>query len=225
MEKVVAQSNDDRKSPNKDHSRPQHPSTRSSPTGAGEQGGERNAVLGEPCRATAHPLTGADPSDVADLGPLARSGPTSWAPGGERAWPHRPSPQAKVKDRRVPRLLPHEHRGDRPARGDPHDRAAAHRLPRRRQQPHGVRHGRARLAGDRRRAEGHRLRRRAHRRVRRPDRPHAGQPVTPTRSRPNPVDISPEELQFIIDHGSSLLSEGFYSMLVEKCATTLLPLI
>ena len=41
----------------------------------------------------------------------------------------------------------------------------------------------------------------------------------------NPVDISPEELQFIIDHGSSLLSEGFYSMLVEKCATTLLPLI
>ncbi len=41
----------------------------------------------------------------------------------------------------------------------------------------------------------------------------------------NPVDISPEELQFIIDHGSSLLSEGFYSMLVEQCATTLLPLI
>jgi D-psicose/D-tagatose/L-ribulose 3-epimerase len=41
----------------------------------------------------------------------------------------------------------------------------------------------------------------------------------------NPVDISPEELQFIIDHGSSLLSEGFYDILVEKCATTLLPLI
>ena len=41
----------------------------------------------------------------------------------------------------------------------------------------------------------------------------------------NPVDISPEELQFIIDHGSNLLSEGFYDMLVEKCATTLLPLI
>ena len=41
----------------------------------------------------------------------------------------------------------------------------------------------------------------------------------------SPVDISAEELQFIIDHGSSLLSEGFYSMLVEKCATTLLPLI
>ncbi len=41
----------------------------------------------------------------------------------------------------------------------------------------------------------------------------------------DPVDISPEELQFIIDHGSSLLSEGFYGMLVEKCATTLLPLI
>ena len=41
----------------------------------------------------------------------------------------------------------------------------------------------------------------------------------------NPVDISEEELQFIIDHGSSLLSEEFYDMLVEKCATTLLPLI
>ena len=40
-----------------------------------------------------------------------------------------------------------------------------------------------------------------------------------------PVDISPEEMQFIIDHGSSLLSETFYDMLVEKCATTLLPLI
>jgi len=41
----------------------------------------------------------------------------------------------------------------------------------------------------------------------------------------DPVDISPAELQFIIDHGSGLLSEGFYDMLVEKCATTLLPLI
>ena len=29
----------------------------------------------------------------------------------------------------------------------------------------------------------------------------------------NPVDISPEELQFIIDHGSSLLSEGFLSLI------------
>lgn len=41
----------------------------------------------------------------------------------------------------------------------------------------------------------------------------------------NPVDITPEELQFIIDHGSSLLSEEFYDMLVGKCAETLLPLI
>lgn len=40
-----------------------------------------------------------------------------------------------------------------------------------------------------------------------------------------PVDISPEEMQFIIDHGSSLLSESFYDMLVEQCATTILPLI
>jgi len=41
----------------------------------------------------------------------------------------------------------------------------------------------------------------------------------------NPVDISPEQLKFIQDHGSSLLSEKFYSMLVEKSAKTILPLI
>jgi D-psicose/D-tagatose/L-ribulose 3-epimerase len=40
-----------------------------------------------------------------------------------------------------------------------------------------------------------------------------------------PVDITPEEMQFIIDHGSSLLSESFYSMLVERTAQTILPLI
>ena len=38
--------------------------------------------------------------------------------------------------------------------------------------------GVARLAGDRRHAEGDRLRRRAHRRVRGPDRPHAGEPLS-----------------------------------------------
>ena len=41
----------------------------------------------------------------------------------------------------------------------------------------------------------------------------------------NPVDISPEQLKFIEDHGSSLLSEAFYTSLVEKTAATLLPLI
>lgn len=40
-----------------------------------------------------------------------------------------------------------------------------------------------------------------------------------------PVDISPEQLKFIEDHGSNLLSEAFYSRLVEKTAATLLPLI
>ncbi len=39
------------------------------------------------------------------------------------------------------------------------------------------------------------------------------------------VDISPEQLKFIEDHGSSTLSEEFYSFLVEECAKTLLPLI
>jgi sugar phosphate isomerase/epimerase len=41
----------------------------------------------------------------------------------------------------------------------------------------------------------------------------------------NPVNISPEQLKFIQDHGSSLLSEEFYSMLVKKSAETILPLI
>jgi sugar phosphate isomerase/epimerase len=41
----------------------------------------------------------------------------------------------------------------------------------------------------------------------------------------NPVNISEEQLKFIQDHGSSLLSEKFYSMLVERTAQTLLPLI
>jgi len=41
----------------------------------------------------------------------------------------------------------------------------------------------------------------------------------------NPVDISPEQLKFIQDHGSSLLSEEFYTMLVAKSAETILPLI
>ncbi len=41
----------------------------------------------------------------------------------------------------------------------------------------------------------------------------------------NPVDISPEQRKFIEDHGSSLLTEAFYSAQVKMCADTLLPLI
>ena len=41
----------------------------------------------------------------------------------------------------------------------------------------------------------------------------------------NPVDISAEQLQFIIDHGSNVLSEEFYDWLTEEHAKTLLPLI
>ncbi len=40
-----------------------------------------------------------------------------------------------------------------------------------------------------------------------------------------PVDATPEELQFIQDHGSTVVTETFYDFLVEKCAQTLLPLI
>jgi sugar phosphate isomerase/epimerase len=41
----------------------------------------------------------------------------------------------------------------------------------------------------------------------------------------NPVDISPEQKKFIEEHGSSLLTEEFYTWQVETCAKTLLPLI
>ncbi len=41
----------------------------------------------------------------------------------------------------------------------------------------------------------------------------------------NPVDISPEQKKFIEEHGSSLLTEEFYSWQVEECSKTLLPLI
>ena len=41
----------------------------------------------------------------------------------------------------------------------------------------------------------------------------------------NPVNISPEQMKFIEDHGSSLLSEEFYDWLVGRCAAVLLPLL
>jgi sugar phosphate isomerase/epimerase len=41
----------------------------------------------------------------------------------------------------------------------------------------------------------------------------------------NPVDISPEQREFIEEHGSSMLTEEFYSWQVKTCADTLLPLI
>jgi sugar phosphate isomerase/epimerase len=41
----------------------------------------------------------------------------------------------------------------------------------------------------------------------------------------NPVDISPEQLKFIQDHGSSLLTESFYDSQMRITAETLLPLI
>jgi len=41
----------------------------------------------------------------------------------------------------------------------------------------------------------------------------------------NPVNISPEQLKFIQDHGSSVLSEAFYTGLAAKTAETLLPLM
>jgi sugar phosphate isomerase/epimerase len=52
-----------------------------------------------------------------------------------------------------------------------------------------------------------------------PANPYPGQVDT------EPVDISPEQKKFIQDHGSSLLSEGFYTDLMARSAATLLPLI
>ena len=52
-------------------------------------------------------------------------------------------------------------------------------------------------------------------------------PVSPYKNKveKNPVDLSPEQLKFIQDHGSSLLSEEFYTSLYVQSAKTLLPLI
>ena len=41
----------------------------------------------------------------------------------------------------------------------------------------------------------------------------------------NPVDISPEQLKFIQDHGSSVLTEAFYADQMRITAETILPLI
>lgn len=52
-------------------------------------------------------------------------------------------------------------------------------------------------------------------------------PVTrwPNQVETNPVDISPEQLQFIEDHGSSLLSKEFYSEMVKRACNHIVPLI
>jgi sugar phosphate isomerase/epimerase len=41
----------------------------------------------------------------------------------------------------------------------------------------------------------------------------------------NPQDLSPEQKKFLEDHGSSSVTEEFYTMLTRKSAETLLPLI
>ncbi|MBL4666495.1 MAG: sugar phosphate isomerase/epimerase [Sneathiella sp.] len=52
-------------------------------------------------------------------------------------------------------------------------------------------------------------------------------PVTkwPNQVETNPVDISPEQLKFIEDHGSSLLSEEFYTEMVKRSCQHIMPLI
>ena len=41
----------------------------------------------------------------------------------------------------------------------------------------------------------------------------------------NPVDVSPEQLKFIIDHGSNLLADKFYTGLFEQSVKVLRPLM
>jgi sugar phosphate isomerase/epimerase len=41
----------------------------------------------------------------------------------------------------------------------------------------------------------------------------------------NPVDVSPEQMKFIIDHGSNLLSDRFYTGLFEQSVKVLRPLV
>jgi sugar phosphate isomerase/epimerase len=53
---------------------------------------------------------------------------------------------------------------------------------------------------------------------------------TPVSKWPNqietkPVDISPEQLKFIEDHGSSLLSEEFYTEMVKRACQHMVPLL
>jgi sugar phosphate isomerase/epimerase len=52
-------------------------------------------------------------------------------------------------------------------------------------------------------------------------------PVTkwPGQVETKPVDISPEQLKFIEDHGSSLLSEEFYGEMVKRACEHMVPLI
>ncbi|USG61048.1 sugar phosphate isomerase/epimerase [Sneathiella marina] len=52
-------------------------------------------------------------------------------------------------------------------------------------------------------------------------------PVTkwPNQVETDPVDISPEQLKFIEDHGSSLLSEEFYTEMVKRSCEHIVPLI
>ena len=52
-------------------------------------------------------------------------------------------------------------------------------------------------------------------------------PVTkwPNQVETRPVDISPEQLKFIEDHGSSLLSEEFYTEMVKRACQHMVPLL
>jgi sugar phosphate isomerase/epimerase len=52
-------------------------------------------------------------------------------------------------------------------------------------------------------------------------------PVTkwPDQVETKPVDISPEQLKFIEDHGSSLLSEEFYTEMVKRACQHMVPLL
>jgi len=41
----------------------------------------------------------------------------------------------------------------------------------------------------------------------------------------DPVDVSPDHLQFIVDHGSGILADGYYTSMMKRSAETLLPFL
>ena len=118
--------------------------------------------------------------------------------------------------------LPHQHRGSGLAPSHPRCRRPSHRFPRRREQSD------APGMGDYDWAEVVALRQVGY------DGALTMEFVAPIDRTPanhypnvdnNPAGISPEQLKFIQDHGSSTLSEEFYDWMVEQASAHVLPLI
>ena len=126
----------------------------------------------------------------------------------------------------VPGCIPPQYRRGGLAPGNPVDKGPARRLPCRREQPDAPGHGRLGLEESRSHPEGGRIRRRDDDGVRGSDRPHPRQPLPECHRAEPPGHLSPEQLKFIQEHGSSdAESEEFYDWMVIKASEHVLPLI